>query len=292
MTTTTLSPAPMRLGASSHWLGTVHRRLKPSGTVAALVLLALVLLSVCAPVILPYDPNFPDLLGALHPPEPAHWLGTDALGRDILTRLIWGVRVTLLGPFLIISLSTVVGTALALTAAWAGGRVDTVVSWILDVLFAVPGIVFGLIAVAIFGPSLFTVVMGLAISYVPYVARVVRGAALRERNMPYVEAAWLQGNSGFAITWTQILPNVQPIIIAQAVSSLGFAVIDLAALSFLGLGVQPPTADLGLMVKTGFDSVMRGQPAEAVTAGLLITVVIWCITIIGDRLTTNSRNMG
>ena len=187
--------------------------------------------------------------------------------------------------------ATVAGTLLALVAAWRGGRVDTVISWLLDVLFAVPGIVFGLIAVAIWGPSLSTVVGGLAIAYVPYVARVVRGAALRERNMPYVSAAWLQGHSGTGITLTQILPNVQPLIVAQAVSSLGFAVIDLAAVSFLGLGVQPPTADLGLMVKSGFDSVLRGHPTEAIAAGVLIVAIVWCVTVIGDRLTSSARSM-
>jgi peptide/nickel transport system permease protein len=109
--------------------------------------------------------------------------------------------------------------------------------------------------------------------------------------MPYVQAAWLQGQSGIGISLRQILPNVQPIVVAQAVSSLGFAVIDLAAVSFLGLGVQPPTADLGLMVKSGFDSVLRGQPLEAVSAGLAIVLIVWSITVIGDRLTSNARSI-
>jgi peptide/nickel transport system permease protein len=242
-------------------------------------------------VLAPYDPDYPDLLSSLSGPSPEHLLGADALGRDLLSRLMWGARITLLGPTLVILISTVIGTALALIAAWNRGRVDTVISWVLDVLFSVPGIVFGLIAVAIFGPNLMTVVVGLSIGYIPYVARVVRGAALRERGMPYVQAAWLQGQSGIGISLRQILPNVQPIVVAQAVSSLGFAVIDLAAVSFLGLGVQPPTADLGLMVKSGFDSVLRGQPLEAVSAGLAIVLIVWSITVIGDRLTSNARSI-
>ncbi|WP_083292208.1 ABC transporter permease [Arthrobacter sp. SW1] len=268
-----------------------YERLGLVGTAAAAVLLVIVLAAVSAPVLAPYDPDFPDLLAALGGPTAEHPLGTDALGRDILSRLMWGARVTLAGPGLVILLSTVVGTALALVAAWCGGRVDTVISWVLDILFAVPGIVFALISVAIWGPSLLTVVAGLAVAYVPYVARVVRGAALRERNLPYVSAAWLQGQSGVGITFTQILPNVQPIVIAQAVSSLGFAVIDLASVSFLGLGVQPPTADLGLMVKSGFDSVLRGHPGEAISAGVLIILIVWCVTVIGDRLTSTARSM-
>ncbi|GLU89739.1 ABC transporter permease [Agromyces sp. NBRC 114283] len=266
-------------------------RLGVVGCIAAAVLLVIALAAAFAPVVAPYDPDYPDLLASLSEPSPAHLLGADALGRDILSRLIWGARITLAGPGLVILIATVVGTLLALLAAWRGGRIDTAISWLLDVLFAVPGIVFGLIAVAIWGPSLITVVCGLAIAYVPYVARVVRGAALRERNMPYVSAAWLQGQSGAGITFTQILPNVQPIVVAQAVSSLGFAVIDLAAVSFLGLGVQPPTADLGLMVKSGFDSLLRGQPTEAIAAGTLIVLIVWCVTVIGDRLTSSARSM-
>jgi len=100
----------------------------------------------------------------------------------------------------------------------------------------------------------------------------------------------LQGQSGIGISLRQILPNVQPIVTAQAVSSLGFAVVDLAAVSFLGLGVQPPTADLGLMVKSGFDSMLRGQPGEAISAGLAIVLIVWSITVIGDRLTSNARS--
>ncbi len=267
------------------------RKLGPLGIAASIVLIVFVLAAALAPWIAPYDPDFPDLLSALSGPSAQHLLGADALGRDLLSRLMWGARITLLGPALVILIATVVGVVLALLAAWNRGIVDTVISWILDVLFAVPGILFGLIAVAIFGPNLMTVVVGLSIGYIPYVARVVRGAALRERNMPYVQAAWLQGQSGFGISLRQILPNVQPIVTAQAVSSLGFAVVDLAAVSFLGLGVQPPTADLGLMVKSGFDSMLRGQAGEAITAGLAIVLIVWSITVIGDRLTSNARSI-
>jgi peptide/nickel transport system permease protein len=265
-------------------------RLGIAGMVATITLGVIVLVAVLAPVVAPYDPNEPDLLNVLSNPSAAHWFGTDALGRDILSRLIWGARLTLAGPGLVILLSTIVGTLLALTAAWFRGRVDTAISWVLDVMFAVPGIVFALIAVALFGPSFGTVVAGLTIAYIPYVARVVRGAALRERSMPYISAAWLQGQRGFSISTRQLLPNLLPLIVAQAVSSLGFAVIDLAAVSFLGLGVQPPTADLGLMVKSGFDSVLRGFFAESQSAGTLIVLIVLCVTVIGDRLTASARS--
>lgn len=271
-------------------VGTLTDRLGLLGTVAAVVLAVIVLAAIFAPVIAPYDPNEPDLLNVLSNPSLTHWFGTDALGRDIFSRLLFGARLTLLGPGLVILLSTVIGTALALTAAWWGGRVDTAISWVLDVLFAVPGIVFALIAVALFGPSFGTVIAGLIIAYIPYVARVVRGAALRERQLPYVSAAWLQGQRSLSITTFALLPNLMPLIVAQAVSSLGFAVIDLAAVSFLGLGVQPPTADLGLMVKNGFDSVLRGFFTESQAAGTLIVLIVLCVTVIGDRLTASARS--
>lgn len=269
----------------------LSRKLGITGIIAAGVLTVFTLTALLAPWIAPYDPDFPDLFASLSGPSQAHLLGADALGRDLLSRLMYGARITLLGPTLVILIATVVGTTLALLAAWNRGRVDTAISWVLDVLFSVPGIVFALIAVAIFGPTLPTVVMGLSIGYIPYVARVVRGAAMRERGMPYVQAAWLQGQSGVGISVKQILPNVQPIVVAQAVSSLGFAVIDLAAVSFLGLGVQPPTADLGLMVKSGFDSLLRGQALEAISAGLAIVLIVWSITVLGDRLASNTRSV-
>lgn len=270
----------------------VADRLGVVGIAAAVILAVIAIVAILAPVVAPYDPNEPDLLNVLSNPSLTHWFGTDALGRDIFSRLIWGSRLTLAGPGMVILFSTVVGTMLALTAAWWGGRVDTAISWVLDVMFAVPGIVFALIAVALFGPSFSTVVAGLVIAYIPYVARVVRGAALRERNMPYISAAWLQGQRGVSIATWQLLPNLVPLIVAQAVSSLGFAVIDLAAVSFLGLGVQPPTADLGLMVKSGFDSVLRGFFAESQSAGTLIVLIVLCVTVIGDRLTASARSHG
>lgn len=267
------------------------RKLGPLGITASAVLTIFVLAALLAPWAAPYDPNAPDLIASLTGPSTQHLLGGDALGRDLLSRLMWGTRITLIGPTFVILIATIVGVILALLAAWNGGIIDTIISWVLDVLFSVPGIIFGLIAVAIFGPNLPTVIAGLSIGYIPYVARLVRGAALRERNMPYVQAAWLQGQSGVGISVKQVLPNVQSLVVAQSVSSLGFAVVDLAAISFLGLGVQPPTADLGLMVKSGFDSVMRGHPIEAIIAGAAIILIVWCITVIGDRLTDNARSV-
>lgn len=233
----------------------------------------------------PQGPNQPDLMHALEGPSPAHLLGTDALGRDLLVRLIYGARSTAIGAMLVIVLSTVIGTALALLVSWLGGAVDHVVSRVMDVLFSIPSIVLALTTVAILGAGLPAAIIGLTIAYTPYVGRVVRSAAMRERRLPYVSAVWIQGRSGITIAWHHLLPNLSALIIAQAVSALGFAVVDLAALSFLGLGVQPPAADWGLMVQDGLANALHGQPTEAIVASVAIVIFVGAVTVLGDQLT-------
>lgn len=268
---------------------TLWRTLGPTGTIAVAYLVLIALLAALAPWLAPYPPNLPAPLEAYAPPSGAHLLGTDALGRDLLSRLMYGGRVALVASISVIVLSTVVGTAIALASGWVGGVLDAVVSRILDILFAVPGIVFALSAVAIAGPGTTGVVIGLTIGYTPYVARVVRGAVLREARLDYIAAAWVQGRSGTAICLKHLLPNLMPLIVAQAVSSLGFALIDLSALSFLGLGVQAPDPDWGLTMRSGLDGILRGQPGEAVFAGICITLLVGSVIVLGDRLTRRSE---
>ena len=251
---------------------------------AIVILTVMIATAVFAPLLAPYNPNAPDLVAALQGPSAAHPLGTDALGRDILSRLMYGGRTTLLGPIAVIILSTTLGLLLGVIAAWRGGAVDTVISRVVDVLFSIPGIVFALVTVAILGASLISVVIGLTIAYTPYAARVIRGGALRERRLPYISAAWIQGRTGTTIARRHLVPNIRPLILAQAVAALGFAVIDLASVSFLGLGVQPPTPDWGLMVKSGLDSAVRGQPTEVIVASLAIALFVGAVTVLGDRL--------
>jgi peptide/nickel transport system permease protein len=259
------------------------------GLLAAGFLTVMILVAAAAPWLAPYDPNLPRPLEAYAPPSATHLLGSDALGRDLLSRLMYGARVALTASASIIVLSTVVGTAVALVSAWVGGLVDAFVSRVLDILFAVPGIVFALAAVSVMGPGPKGVVAGLALGYTPYVARVVRGAALREVRMDYISAAWVQGRSGTAVCLRHLLPNLRSLIIAQAVSSLGFALIDLSALSFLGLGVQPPGSDWGLTMRAGLDSALRGHAGEALSAGLCIALLVASVIVLGDRLSQRAE---
>lgn len=251
---------------------------------AAAWLAVLVVLAVVGPLVAPHDPNAIDLLRLFANPSAEHLLGTDGTGRDIFSRLVVGVRLTLLGPLLVVLLAVVVGTTLAVTAAWFGGWVDTVISRVLDVLFAFPGLVIAMLAVALFGSGLVAPVIALSIAYVPVMARVLRTAAIRERNLPYVAALTVQGASRLSICLRHLVPNLLPIITVQAVVGFSYALLDLAAISYLGLGLQPPAADWGLMVSAGQSAILAGHPLQSIVAALLIVVTVLATNLLGDAL--------
>ncbi|HEU0195493.1 MAG TPA: ABC transporter permease [Gaiellales bacterium] len=259
-------------------------RIGPVGIASAVIILALSLMAIFAPLIAPHDPNSIDLLHPFAPPSAQHLLGTDDTGRDLLSRLIWGSRTSLVGPLVVVILEVVLGVPLALLAAWRGGWVDGVVSRILDVLFAFPGILLAILVIALFGAGLKSAVVALAIAHMPYLARVTRGAAIRERRLGYVQALEVQGFSAFRISARHLTPNLIPLIVAQATVSFGYVMIDLAGLSFLGLGVQPPTADWGVMVSAGEQNILAGHPAESLYAGALIVITVCAFTLLGERL--------
>ena len=252
---------------------------------ALTVIAVAVLLAVLAPLLAPYDPTAADLSGAYQPSSGAHLLGTDASGRDLLSRLMYGARTALVGPFLVVLVSTILGTALALVAVWFGGWFDQLVVRVIDAVFAFPGLLLAILATALFGSGLTAAVAALSIAYVPYIARIVRSAALRERNLPYVAALSVQGVHGLRITVRHVLPNVMGLIVANAPLAFGFALMDLAGLSFIGLGVQPPTADWGAMVGSGMFGVLRQHPGEALYASALIVLTVGAVNLLGDRLT-------
>ena len=268
------------------------RRLDPALIGIGAVLIVLVLAAVLAPVIAPYPPDQGNILIANAPPSAAHLLGTDALGRDILSRLIYGARLSLLGPALIIALATTAGVTLAISAVWIGGWYDVIVGRILDLLFAIPGLLVAIIAVAVLGTGLLAPVLALSLAYTPYIARVLRSVALRERHLPYVESCQLVGYSGWAICLRHLLPNVMPLIRAQATLAFGAALVDLAAISYLGLGVQPPTPEWGIMVSDGQSSLLNGYPLESLSAGLLIVFVVVLVNLLGERFAARAEEAG
>jgi len=255
-----------------------------AGTIAAFIIALLAAIAILAPWIAPYDPLQVDLAHTYQPSSAEHLLGTDNSGRDLLSRLIWGARTSLLGPFVVVTLTAVLGTALALTAAWFGGRVDDLISRLLDLLFAFPSLLLAIIVIALYDRGLLQASLALAVGFTPYTARVLRSVALRERMMPYIASGEIQGFSGFVICVRQILPNITPQILTGATINFGSAMIELAAISFLGLGVQPPTADWGLMVSSGQASLVKGFPQQSLYAGLMIVITVAAFSVLGERL--------
>jgi peptide/nickel transport system permease protein len=239
---------------------------------------------VFGPLLAPYDPNLPNLSLSWAGPVSGHLLGYDFEGRDVLSRLLAGAQSSMLGPLAVVTVSVTAGTLLAVTAAWRRGVSDTAISSGLNILFAFPGILLAVLAAAVFGAGLPAAAIALSIAYLPYVARVLRGAALRERNQPYVAALEVQGASATAICLRHVVPNIAPLIVAQATILFGYAMIDLAAVSFLGLGVQPPTANWGVMISENQDGLLLGHPLPAVAAGLCIVAVVIAVNVLGERL--------
>ena len=262
----------------------VLRATGPAGIASAVVIAAATFAALFGLVLAPYDPNLPNLSLSWAGPVGGHLLGYDFEGRDVLSRLLAGAQSTMLGPLAVVILSVTAGTLLAVTAAWRRGVSDTAISTGLNILFAFPGILLAVLAAAVFGAGLPAAAIALSIAYLPYVARVLRGAALRERNQPYVAALEVQGASATAICLRHVVPNIGPLIVAQATILFGYAMVDLAAVSFLGLGVQPPTANWGVMISENQDGLLLGHPLPAVAAGLCIVAVVIAVNVLGERL--------
>ncbi len=290
MSTETLpapGPAPASAVSESRpkrgWYSRLRHRIGTGGVVALVFLILMVLMAVFAPLIAPMDPNNQNLLEPFAGPSSSHILGTDALGRDIASRLIWGARTSLLGPVIVVVVATAIAIPMAVLAAWKGGITDTIIARIFDIMFAFPGILLAILAVSLYHPGLVPCAIALGLSYTPWIGRVARGAALRERVQPYIAAAQTQGASGFSVATRHLIPNISAVIIAQVTINLGYALGDLAALSFLGFGVQPPTPDWGVMLNSE-TSILQGHPQGALFAGILIVACIVAFTHLGDAI--------
>jgi peptide/nickel transport system permease protein len=264
----------------------------PAGLLAGSICALLVLLAVLAPLIAPYDPAVGDVLTPQSGPSSAHWLGTDDTGRDILSRLLYGGRTSLGGPALVVLITATAGTLLAVSAAWFGGWFDALVSRLTDLLFSFPGLLLAIVVVAVFGTGFTAPVIALAIAYTPSVARVMRSVAVRERNLPYVAALRIQGASGLSICLRHIVPNLMPVLLVQITVGFGYAMIDLAAISFLGLGLQPPTSDWGLMIAEGQPAILNGAPQQALFAAATVLVAVVSFNVLGESIARRFEGTG
>ncbi|MFI7465096.1 ABC transporter permease [Nonomuraea sp. NPDC049646] len=267
---------------------TLHRRYRlPADrtTVAGVAVLAvLVAVAILAPVVAPHDPLAVDFSAALSGPSADHLLGADQSGRDVLSRLIFGARAGLLGPLLVVTLSTVAGTLLGVLAAWTGGVADAVLSRAMDFVFAFPALLLAISLVAMFGPGLTAPVVAMSIAYTPYVGRLARGVALREMSRPYIHAYRVQGWPGWVICLKHLVPNVVPLILAQSAINFGYALMDLAALSFLGFGTQPPVPDWGAMINEGASALLQGAMLPALVPGAAVVVTVVAFSIVGEGI--------
>ena len=260
------------------------RRANTTFLVSVGIVAVMTLAAILAPLIAPYPPDQVDL-GAVHAgPSAAHWLGTDALGRDLLSRLIYGARTALLGPLLVVLSSTVLGILLGLLAGWRGGWLDAVLGRLFDVVFAFPSLLIAIMAVALFGKGLVAPVIAMSIAYMPFVARLTRSLVTAERSRPYVAAYRVQGFGGGWIAFRRVLPNVTPIVGAQSTLNFGYVLAELAALSFLGLGVQAPTADWGAMINEAQAGLIGGYFLPALVPAVAVVVVVVAVNVIGEEL--------
>ena len=262
----------------------ILRTLGPGAVAGVLVLSVFVLLALLAPLAAPEDPTIGSVVRKLQAPSSEHLLGTDEAGRDIFSRLIWGSQSALIGASVVVAVAAVLATTLALLASWTGGWLDVLISRAMDVLFAFPNMLLAMLAIALFGSNLWVAALALAVAYTPYSMRVIRSVAIRERNLGYIESSRLQGVPAPVIVARHMIPNLLPHIVTGMTINFGFAIVELAALSFLGMGVQLPNADWGLMVSNGKQSLLKGFPMESLAAGLCIVVVVVSITLIGERL--------
>jgi peptide/nickel transport system permease protein len=249
--------------------------------------LAIVMFTICAavagPALSPYDPSGQELSRRLEPPSRSHPFGLDELGRDILARLLAGARISLLVGLAVVSVSSIVGTLLGSAAGYFGGRVDDAISRVVDVLMAFPGILLAIALVAVLGPSLTNVVIALSvIGWVGY-ARLVRGQALRTRELDFVQAARALGAGPARIVLRHVLPTALPAVVVQATLGMAGAIIAEASLSFLGLGVQPPTPSWGTMLDAG-RSHLFDAPHLTIFPGVAIAVLVMGFNFLGDGL--------
>jgi peptide/nickel transport system permease protein len=247
------------------------------------IVLIAVLAALAGPLLSPYDPAAQELARRLEGPSLSHPFGLDELGRDILARLMQGARISLLVGLAVVSVSSTVGMLFGSIAGYFGGRIDDAISRVIDVLMAFPGILLAIALVAVLGPSLTNVVLALSvIGWVGY-ARLVRGQALRARELEFVQAARASGAGPSRIVFHHILPTAFPSVVVQATIGMAGAIIAEAALSFLGLGVQPPTPSWGTMLDAG-RAHLFDAPHLTIFPGLAIALLVLGFNFLGDGL--------
>jgi peptide/nickel transport system permease protein len=247
------------------------------------MLSVVVIAAIFAPVLSPRDPLLMNPAQLLDPPSPGHWLGTDEFGRDILSRVIWGARISLYVGVIAVSIALLAGVSLGLLSGYYGGLLDELIARVLDVVFAFPSILLALGIVGALGPGLTNTMIAIGIVYTPVYARLTRGTTLSIREREFVAAAAACGANDLRILRSHILPNVAAPLIVQTSLSLSLAILAEASLSFLGLGTQPPDPSWGTMVNTG-QRLIELSPWPVIFPGFAIIVAVLGFNLLGDGI--------
>lgn len=251
--------------------------------VGIIIILFFVILGLVAPLLTPYTYEEQDLVNRLHPPSSEHWMGTDDLGRDIFTRIAYGARVSLQVGFFAVTGALIFGTLLGIIAGYFGRWVDMIISRIFDILLAFPSILLAIAIVAILGPSLENALIAIAVINIPIFGRLVRSRVISLREEEYIMAAKAQGMKSGRIIFHHILPNSIAPIIVQSTLGFGTAILEAAALGFLGLGAQPPTPEWGQMLASSREFIQLA-PWTLIMPGISIMLVVLGFNLIGDGL--------
>jgi len=256
---------------------------RPSAVLGLVVIALFVSLAVLAPLVAPYDPTAQTWTAVRKPPSAAHWFGTDDVGRDILSRVIFGARASLLAGVISVAIALAIGVPLGMIAGYLGGFIDALLSRMTDAMLACPFLILAIALAAFLGPSLGNAMIAIGVTTTPIFVRLTRGQLMSVKVEDYVEAARAVGNPHWRIALVHILPNIAPALIVQATLAIAAAIIAEASLSFLGLGQQPPAPSWGSMLNSA-QRFLVNQPWMAVWPGLAIFLTVLSFNLVGDGL--------
>lgn len=268
--------------AGSHLI--YHLRKNVATTVATGLILVLIVIAIIGPYVVPYDPLATAMDKVLSPPSADNWFGTDNLGRDIFSRVIVATRLDFAIALAAVGISAFVGITVGATAGYVGGLFDSIFSRVVDVMMAFPLFVAAMALVAVFGNSVQSIVLATAIINFPFYFRLARIEAASRREVGYVEAAIINGNSSTSVIMRFLLPNSLPPVIVQISLNLGWAILNTSGLAFIGLGVAPPTPEWGIMIQEGSALMLSGQWWVVTFPGLALVLSVFCFSLVGDGL--------
>ena len=256
---------------------------RPEALIGGILVLFIVILAAAAPLIAPYNPVDQDIVARLQGPTASHWLGTDEFGRDTLSRLLYGARPSLIIGVVAVLVAGLVGTVIGLVSGYVGGAVDVVAMQIMDILLAFPALIFGLILVAVLGPSMLNLIIAIAVTAVPPFARIARAPVIAMRERDFIAATRALGFSPLRIMGRHILPGILPDLMVMASLWIATAIRTEASLAFIGLGLKPPIPSWGGMIRDGFENILDA-PSLALFPSLAVLVVVLSLNLLGDGL--------